>query len=258
MVTQSATALPRLYKPSSSAKQAFGLCIYGRGGAGKTTLIGTMPGKGLVIDVPQVEGGTFVLEDQADHIDVVPVEQWDEVESIYWHLQKGQHDYKWVAIDSITAFQELAKRKVIKERDLALNADPHTITLQEWGKMGQLVGELVYRFRTLPIHTIWIGQERSHGEDKITGPDIIPSALSALMPSMMLVGHLSVQQQEDGSWERVLRVGPHPEFYTKVRAKPGLTVPPVIAKPSLNTILKFLLGTGPAPEAAKQPSILVF
>jgi phage nucleotide-binding protein len=255
-----ATPLKGLYKPSVDAKQTFGLCIYGRGGTGKTTLLGTMPGKGLIIDVPQIEGGTFVLEDKADRIDIVPVETWDEVQPIYWYLKKEKHDYRWVAIDSITAFQELAKRKVVKERDTALNADPHTITLQEWGKMGQLVGELVYQFRLLPLHTIWVAQERSHGSDeggRIVGPDIIPSALAALMPSMMIVGRLSVQQTEDASWARILRVGPHPDYYTKVRAKPGLEVPSVIARPDIGSILRFLLGSGPAPEAATEPTIVV-
>jgi phage nucleotide-binding protein len=250
--------LPKLYKPSSTATQAFGICIYGRGGTGKTTLVGTMPGKGLIIDVPQIEGGTFVLEDKAANIDVVPVETWNDVDGIYWYLRNQRHDYRWVAIDSITAFQELAKRKVVSERDLS--ADPHVIALQEWGKMGQLVGDLVYRFRTLPVHTIWIAQERKHGSEEggsVTGPDIIPSALSALMPSMMLVGRLSVQQDAEGKWQRQLRVGSHPDYYTKVRAKPGLDVPSLILKPDLGNILRFLLGSGPAPESAEE-ALVVF
>lgn len=259
MTNHNVTSLPGMYKPSAEVKQAFGICIYGRGGVGKTTLLGTMPGKGLVIDVPQIEGGTFVLEDQADHVDVVPVATWNEVDDIYWYLKNGKHEYRWVAIDSITAFQELAKRKVIKERDL--DADPYVIQLQEWGKMGQLIGELIYRFRTLSVHTIWIAQERKHGSDEgfgsVIGPDIIPSALSALMPSMMMVGRMSVQQDETGAWVRQLRVGSHPDYYTKVRAKPGLVVPPVIANPNIGGILKFLLGSGPAPQAAAEPSIIV-
>lgn len=253
--------LPKVYKPSANAKQAFGVCIYGRGGVGKTTLIGTMPGRGLVIDVPQIEGGTFVLEDKADRIDVRAVETWNEIDDIYWFLAKENHDYRWVAIDSVTAFQELAKRKVIKERDMALNADPHTITLQEWGKIGQLIGELVYKFRMLPIHTIWIAQERKHGDDEmggsVTGPDVIRSALAALMPSMMIVGRLSSQMAEDGTMQRQLRIGSHPDYYTKVRAKPGLDVPPVIAEPNIGELLRYLLGSGPAPKAAAQPSMLI-
>lgn len=246
----------KVYKPSSEAKQSFGVCIYGRGGVGKTTLLGTMPGRGLVVDVPQIEGGTFVLEDKADRIDITSVVTWNDIDKVYWYLQGGKHPYQWVAIDSITAFQELAKRKAVSER--SLDADPHIISLQEYGKVGQLVGELVYRFRTLPVHTIWIAQERRGSEQQggLIGPDIIPSALTALMPSMMLVGCLAVQQTEDGEWERQLRVGPHPEYYTKVRAKPGLKIDQVWARPNLEVILRYLLGSGPPPIAAKQPTII--
>jgi len=213
---------------------------------GKTTLLGTMPGRGLVIDVPQIEGGTFVLQDQANRIDIVPVETWDAVDAIYWFLMKSDHPYQWVAIDSLTAMTELAKRKTIKERDL--DVDPHVISLQEWGKIGRLVGELVYRFRTLKQHTIWIAQERKFGgggdeggAGPVTlGPDTSPAALQALLPSMLLVGRLSVEHSVDG-WERQLRVGPHAMYVTKARAVPGQDVPPIIRNPSLAGLLKFLL-----------------
>lgn len=233
-----------------------GICIYARGGVGKTTLVGTMPGKGLLLDVPQIEGGTFVLADKADRIDIVEIEEWDAIDEAYWNIKKGTWKYNWVAIDSITAMQELAKRKVIKERNL--DADPHKITLPEWGEIGQLVGELVYRFRTLPIWTIWVAQERQHGNDddgstpRQLGPDVIASALRALQPSMMLVGRLAVAQNGDGRWERTLRVGPHPSYITKVRALPGKQIPDVLTKPNLNEILRYLLADGKKPKGVKE------
>ena len=252
--------LSGVYKPTSKQKQSFGICIYGKGGTGKTTLVGTMPGKGLVIDVPQIEGGTFVLEDHADRIDVVPVTTWSEINPIYWFLAKEKHDYQWVAIDSITAFTELAKRQTIKERDL--DADPHTISLQEWGKIGRLLAELIYQFRVLPIHTIWIAQERKFGGmddvgDGTIGPDVSPAALQSLLPSMLLVGRLSVEHSIDGNWERHLRIGPSERYFTKVRAKPGLSVPAVIRNPSLASILRYVLGSGDRPEEVEEGSLIV-
>lgn len=261
MTNMAPPALKGLYKPSAKVVQYFGICIYGVGGIGKTSILRTMPGKGLVIDVPQVEGGTFVLEDAAERIDVKPVETWDEIDDVYWNLARGNpNEYKWVAIDSITAFQELAKRKVITERDL--DADPHTISLQEYGKMGQLIGELIYRFRKLPLHTIWIAQERRHGggdnngPSKV-GPDIIPSALSALMPSMMLVGHMAPSFGFSGDMERLMRIQPHPDYYAKVRCKPGINMPAVVSELDLNVIIRGLLGTGPLPKAAGEDSIFM-
>lgn len=238
-------ALNGLYKPSDRPRQAFGLCIYGQGGVGKTTIIGTLPGRGLIIDVPQIEGGTHVLSQHADRIDVVPVEEWDQIDPIYWFLKRGGHEYKWVAIDSITAFTELAKRKTIKERDL--DADPHKVTLPEYGKIGDLVGELIYRFRTLDIHTIWTAQERRFGGDEGGGPVMIgpattPSALAALKPSMLLVARLYVENLPGGKVERRMRIGPSSLYHAKARALPSVNVPPVIRNPHLGTLLAFLFG----------------
>jgi hypothetical protein len=202
-----------------------------------------MPGKGLLIDVPQIEGGTQVLSDAAQKIDIVPVSTWDEIDTIFWFLQKKNHDYKWVAIDSITAFTELAKRKTIKERDIS--ADPHTISLQEWGKIGALVGEMVYRFRTLPVHTVWLAQERKYTSDDaptMIGPETTPSALSDLLPGMLLVGRLYVQNLPGGGIERRLRIDTHPLYHAKARALPSVVVPSVVRNPNLGMILAYLFG----------------
>lgn len=249
--------LPGTYKPGSRPPTSIGITIYGKSGVGKTTLLGTMPGRGLVVDVPQIEGGNFVLGAYANRIDVKDVSSWDEIDAIYWFLAKEAHNYKWVAFDSITAMAELARRKTIKDR--TLKEDAHTVSLQEWGKVGSLVSELIYKFRTLPLHTIWVAQERRHGsEDRgepvMVGPDISPRALAALQPSMFLLGRLSVEQQLDGTYERRLRVGPHPLYMSKVRAVPGVDVPPLIGHPNLGKFLRYALGMPGAekPEAINE------
>lgn len=259
--TKAEVRAPGAYKPGQKQIQGLGICIYGIGGSGKTTLAGTMPGRGLVIDVPQVEGGDFVLADKADRIDVVSIEKWNELDEQYHFLRTANHPYKWVAIDSLTAMTELAKRKAIKDRDqVSLSADPHTISLQEWGKVGRLVGEMVYQFRLLPIHTIWIAQERKFGGDEDTGsdaklgPDTSPGALQMLLPSLMLVGRLSVEMG-DGGWERHLRIGPHPKFYTKARMRPDKETLTVVRNPDLGVLLKYMVGSGPKPELVDEMSV---
>jgi len=49
-----------------------------------------MPGKGIVADVPQMEGGTYVLEDQAERIDITTIDKWDDIQRLYWHLKDSQ------------------------------------------------------------------------------------------------------------------------------------------------------------------------
>lgn len=227
---------------------------------GKTTLLGSLPGRGLVIDIPQVEGGTSVLADKADRIDVLPIVRWEEFDEAYKMLFKGEHPWNWVAIDTITAVQELAKRRSMKDREADLSQDAHLITMQDWGKIGQLNGELIYKLRTLKMHTIILAQERKRDSNDGSGsefqPDVSPATLSSLFPSLHLVGRLYVAQvdNEDGTthYERRLRVGPHQMYTTKARSVPGRELPAVIREPSLAQILAYMMGKeGVAkPEAA--------
>lgn len=254
------SVIERIRKPSGELRR-LAACVYGRGGVGKTTLLGTMPGKGLVIDVPQVEGGTSVLADKASKIDVLPIVKWEELNDVYRYLKAGEHDYKWVAIDTLTAVQELAKRKSLAERDLA--ADPHQVTMQDWGKIAQLMAELVYTFRLLPIHVIFLAQEKQRdrgGEEGGTEyqPAVSPASLDALLPSLYVVGRLYVWQKDDGEWERRLRVGPHNLFLTKVRSVPGRELPPAIVEPNLGQIFAYLMGQKISkPKKAEEDSGLI-
>jgi len=219
-----------------------------------------MPGRGLVLDIPQIEGGTMVLSDCADRIDVLPIVEWKDFSDAWKYLAREKHDYKWVAIDTITAAQELAKRKTIHERDLA--ADPHTVSMQDWGKIGELDCELIYRFKLLPLHLIVLAQERLRGSSEEGTleyqPDISPKGLSGLTPSMFLIGRLYTREvgaDKDIYVERRLRVGPHATTVTKVRALRTRQPPAVIREPNLGQILAYLLGQEvPIPEAVVEES----
>lgn len=254
----------KVFKPGQNIKRP-SICVYGPGGAGKTTLVGTMPGPGLLIDIPSLEGGEFVLADKADRIDVVRVEdKFEEIDDIYWAIAKKDtkllpnvESYRWIAIDTITAMQELAKRKVIGERDIP-KAD-HKVSPQDWGYTGQLTGELLYRFNKLPYTNIWLAQQRKFGggdeedsEPTQIGPAILPSVLTPLFQPLMMVGRLWVVSDMDGKEHRLLRVGQHHLYLTKVRAMPGKHLPRVIARPNLGGILSYLFADGKRPRAYRE------
>lgn len=255
---QPLVTIPGSFKPGRKIAEAIHAVIYGPGGAGKTTLVGTMPGRGLVIDIPQIEGGDFVLADKADRIDVIRVESWVKVtgspveqpglQEVFNFLKYQNHGYKWVAIDSLTGWTELAKRKVVGERPNALVLDPHKVTQPEWGTIGGLIAEMIYQFHTLPIHVLWTAQERSYGGDKdpaeahFIGPSTSPAALQALLPPQMLIGRIYMEKQMNGAIERHFRVGSSSSFKTKVRALPGKDVPAVIRNPDLAVIFRYMLG----------------
>lgn len=249
-----------------------GIVVFGQFGVGKTSILRTMPGKGLVIDIPQVEGGTFVISDLSDRVIGIKVEAWEDIEEVYWAIHNrdesqipGITDVRWIAVDSLTAMQELAKRKVVNERDRSLADDPHMITMREWGGIGQLVGEFVYRLQKLPnLFKIYLVQERTHGghdddpDPARIGAAVIKSALAAIAPSVSFMARLTVRQ-EDGKEIRTLRVGPPGgDFIVKARTPPGKRLPNLIRDPNIGEILRYVYANGKRPRAARDDNVLSF
>lgn len=228
----------------------FLVLIYAFGGVGKTTLLGTLPGYGLVIDIPDFEGGTSVLSNKAKRIKKTSVYEWDEFDELYKMLRKGEHQFDWVAIDTITAAGKLARKKVIDERD-EIASRAHKLRIQDWGEIGQLNEQLYEKFRSLPIPVIFTAQERTreitdpdNEDETITRivPNISPASLDALIPHPMLTGRLYMYEDSDGKWHRQLRVGPHSRFVTKTRSLPDRPLPAIIRSPKLGNILAYMMG----------------
>ena len=230
--------------------------MYGVGGVGKTYLLSTMPKKGLVIDVPQVEGGTSVLS-HTKNIMVLPVTRWEEIDDAFKYLRHAKHDYSWVAIDTMTAMQELAKRRAVQDRAGDISIDPKITTMQDWGKIGNLMGEMIFKFRTLPIHVIFLAQENTRettGMPAVYEPAVAPATMQTLLPSLSLCGRLTVVEVEKNDsmvLERQMRVAPGPSYKSKFRAVKGRELPNVVANPNLGEMLAYLLGKEvQKPEAA--------
>lgn len=254
--------IDRIRKPTANLSR-LSICIYGRGGSGKTTLLSTMPGKGLVIDIPQIEGGTSVLAGLKDDLDVLPVVRWageDSLDEAIKFLRGSDHDYRWVAVDTITACQELARRKAVSDRDL--EQDPYLLNQQDWGKLGTLMAELFYRVRLLRMNTILLAQEGTRKNEGNTEyiPEVSPFSFRHLTPPQHLIARLYTHQthDKDGNviWERRLRTGLHPAYYTKTRSDQTRKLPDVIKNPHLGRVLAYMLGKEVAPpEAADDEAI---
>lgn len=240
-------------------------------------MISGMPGLGVYIDVPTLEGGGFVIGDAAPRIAAVRCEEWEDLDAIWWGLHDRDEDQikneanpdwsvkdaRWFAQDSISGIHTLATRKIIKERDRSLGEDPHKITLQERGWISQLEAEMIFRFRALDEYwQIFIAQQRTHrpaddqpDPDPIRiGPDLPGGALRAFTQSLTLLGHLEVVTNDKGRSVRQLRVGPPDgDYIVKARTPPGRRLPDVIANPNLETILRYMFSTKVKPEPGAKP-----
>lgn len=256
--------LSRISKPKRKVA-SYCLCIYARTGMGKTTLLGTMDGRGLVLDTSQYEGGTEVLFDQRDHVDVVSIYKWEDFNRIYQSLRKGELDYDWVAIDTVSGATKLCWKKVLHEREEIVSQEYHRRPT-DYGSVGSLLGILFAEFRSLPMPVVFVAQEaaREDEEDEeltIIGPDLTPMSLKELAPHPRLMGRLFVARLENGKWERRLRVGVHAGYYAKARTVKGRRLPAIIRRPNLAQIIAWMEGedvekprgakdTAPKPESS--------
>lgn len=78
----------------------FGLHI-GPGGSGKTTMLGTLPGKALIIDA---EGGTLSIREKPN-VDVWTCADWGEFSDALNYFGNVEHDYDSLGIDGLSTFQ---------------------------------------------------------------------------------------------------------------------------------------------------------
>lgn len=259
--------VPAAKKPSKRVPQ-YMVVIYGQGGAGKTSLFGTLErlGRGLVIDTPQYEGGTEVIAQHRKFIDVREARTWTDIEALYHAVRTGKatfedggEPYQWVGIDTGTGVQKIARRKVKADEDdeeMRRIGQAYKLTLPNYGSIGDLMAIFFEDFRNLRIPVIIMCQEREREDEEtgamVVGPDLTPMSLREVVPHPKLLGRLYVARNGKGQWERRLRVGVHPGYYTKVRAVQGRRLPAIIKRPHLGDILAYMSGEDiPKPRAAR-------
>lgn len=78
------------------------ILMYGESGAGKTSSLGTIEGKTLLLNV---ENGTMVLRDK--DIDVIDIDSIQKLGEVYVALRDGELKYDNVAIDSLSEIGEM-------------------------------------------------------------------------------------------------------------------------------------------------------
>ena len=227
------------------------MLVYGRSGTGKTTFLASCPGPILIVDIR--EQGTTSIRETKDAY-VVPIESWEEFEELYWYL-KDTDKYKTVCIDTVTALQELAAKKV---------APTGTISQRGWGEISGLMKTWLMLFRDLPFNIVFTAQDREtrvedYDEDNMitpeVGPYVSPSVAKILNAAVGVIGNTyiseAVKQIKKGSKltskevvEYRMRLGPHSKYITKLRRDPKLEgeVPKSIVNPTYKDIVDLMTG----------------
>lgn len=135
----------QLRSTSGLAANGVKILVYGQSGAGKTTLIKTLP-KPIVLSA---EGGLLSIADaDVPFIEIGSIA--DLHEAYQWLLTDEGQQFKSVALDSISEIGE-----VVLNHEKKVNKDPRAA----YGAMQEQIADLIRAFRDLPNrHVLFIAK----------------------------------------------------------------------------------------------------
>lgn len=207
--------------PVGIAEPYVKVLVFGRHGQGKTRFAASAP-RVLIVDIN--EKGTRSAR-QFKGAKVFPVSTWEDIDLIYWYLRNREHKFQSVAIDTITAMQQVCMSHVLGvEADKNPDKDRAMPSKREWGKLAELMRPTILNFRNLPMHVIFTAQERTVGDDdepteKV--PDLSPGSRGPACGAVSIIGRLYKKEvrvadrkakKEKHVWEDRMLIGPHEDF----------------------------------------------
>lgn len=225
--------------PLAEADPYLKILVYGRNGQGKTRFAAS-GGKTFVLDCN--DHGTKSIRQRPGK--AFFAHSWEDVIFAYWFLKQGKHDYEVLAIDTITMMQNLCSTFVLKEMDRSHLTDPKQASQREWGKVKQYMGPLLLDFRNLPMHVVFIAQQRTVDNDDEERTEIVPNlspgVRSYAMDAVDIIGRVQNRpfrrgrgKEEKVEWHSVLFTGETEDYITKDRDRyieKGFMIDPTIPR----------------------------
>jgi hypothetical protein len=223
--------------------------FYGKPGHGKTAFGSTWPKPLLLLDIQ--EKGTQTIR-KVPGIDRTSVDTWEQLEEVYWWLQRKKRKYVSLQLDQITQMQDLAMTLIKEDNN---KEDDDLISKRMWGQISGKMKTMLLQYRDLRdmnYNVCFIAHERyMGGEDEAEDNQIDPSVSARLMPSLSsfvggavdIIGHCFVRERFEKRVnkkplrhvEYCMRLGPHAYYSTKIRVpvNSGVEVPGVLVNPTL-------------------------
>lgn len=233
--------IERRIVPVSEVDPYTRVLIQGPNKKGKTYLGASGPHT-IMLDVN--ERGTKTVSHLPD-VDVFPANDWADVVYFYWFLRAGNHSYETVCVDTVTQMQHVCMKQVLKEgADRDPYRDPKTPAQRDWLKMAELMKPQILSFRNLPMHCVFLVQEREISDDDTAEvhvvPDVSPGVRGTLMASVDVIGRVFTRNERaavKGKEKKVvghyLLVGDHDKYPTGNR----LGMPALIRNPTIQMFI---------------------
>jgi phage nucleotide-binding protein len=172
------------------------LLVYGQAGAGKTSLIRTLPNPVVL----SAEGGLLSIQD-AD-LPFIEVSTMDDLREAYTWCRDSKEaaDFQSVALDSISEVAE-----VVLQHELKRNKDGRAA----YGELNTVMQELIRAFRDLPGKHVYMSAKLEKSQDEmgklLFNPSMPGKSLTQGLPYFFdEVLALRVEKDGEGNTQRAL------------------------------------------------------
>lgn len=198
-----------LRSTSTVAADGLKVLVYAGSGAGKTTLIGSLPSPIII----SAEAGLLSLADY--DIPFIEVTNMDNLKEAYSFVSSKEGDaFKSVAIDSISEIAEVvlsAEKKIAKD------------VRQAYGQLQEQVTDLIRAFRDLSGKNVYMSAKMEKSQDEhgrmMYGPSMPGTKLGQQLPFYFdEVFALRVEKDEEGKTVRMLQTEADPSYVAKDRS----------------------------------------
>ena len=172
------------------------LLVYGAAGAGKTSLIKTLPNPVVL----SAEGGLLSIAD-AD-LPFIEISNMDQLKEAYeWVMQSDEaKQFDSIALDSISEIAE-----VVLSSEKKKTKDPR----QAYGALQDIMGDLIREFRDIPEKHVYFSAKLEKSQDEmgriLYAPSMPGNKLGQSLPFFFdEVLALRVEKDADGETQRAL------------------------------------------------------
>lgn len=225
-------------QPVESVQFLLHMLIWGGTKTGKTGFIGSAP-KPIIFATEQ---GTMTVR-QIPGISVYPVDdeglyvqpKWKDAIDFIYFIRYGDHDFKTVAVDTMTALARIAMRFINNDEEARDDVRaPGTTDQRTYGRLGRAMEDFMEDLEAACIerglHLIYTCQERRLNEEKASEegtdfvPDLTPAVRSVILEKPSIIARTFKEEEEsDDLNEDRLRYGMyfrHPEWPVGERITP--------------------------------------